>query len=201
MQLYDKNDQLGLLDVVRRRYEGRGANDEFSRVVGDGTLWLALLIGLSTLPWQGKNAGFERALCLSTGARRADLLSSQDVGHMAGLLNRLDEKKARAVQELAPKAINLLDCLETILHDRWDSILSSQAEMKVVHEVADLLWRGGIGWAVVLESAPWDSRLRIYLHLKATDIRVAPGFYINVSKAGERDCEIKALLDELASTE
>ena len=41
----------GLISIVRRRYEAEGRLGVFSQVVGDGTLWLALIHAISGIEW------------------------------------------------------------------------------------------------------------------------------------------------------
>jgi hypothetical protein len=71
------------MGAVRVRYEAEGRGDDFYRVVGDGTLWLALLASLGGRPWEGQNAGFERAYALRGVYGARELIASLNVTRLA----------------------------------------------------------------------------------------------------------------------
>lgn len=191
--------ERGLLAVVESRYSGEGRQEDFSRIVGDGMLWLVLLISLSSLDWEGTEGNFEKALALRSVLRQRQLLASTQTGRIQTLFACLERRQAQDLTERATHTIGQLDELEEHLESQWEHLLTTQ-ESAVVHERGDLLWRKGIGWAIAREesAAERGANFTIYLHHRGSDRTVrAAGFYINVTKAGQSDPTIAALLAQL----
>jgi hypothetical protein len=185
---------VGLLEAVRNRYLKEGKDEEFRQIVGDGTLWLALLSTLALLPWSGINGGLRKALALQSLFESRDLLASAQGGRMQTLVARLEEQQARGLMEVAPSIVGTLGRLENALKERWTSLLEIQAEGQLCHYSNDLLWREGVGWAEVLKDTPCSANVAAYLHAKAAVTTLGEGWYVNVSRAGETDPEISAFL-------
>lgn len=186
-----------LLSAVKSRYEAEGRGDDFYRVVGDGTLWLALLASLGGGAWEGHNAGFERAYALRATYGARELIAAGDPGRLGILLDRLGERQVRAVLEEAPGAAALLDALEGDLRGRWDSLTGEQKAARPTQRPGDLLWHPRAGWAEVLEKKEWGANFRAYLRSKAAEITAKTGFYLNVIRAAEADAALAARLREL----
>lgn len=192
----------GLLATVEARYRERGGQEDFCRIVGDGTLWLDLLVSLSSLGWEGAEGRFEKALALRSVLRQRELLASAHADRLRLLFARLDRQQAQDLVEGATRIIGLLDELENHIESRWEPLLTSQEEREVVHERGDLLWRKGTGWAVAREEAIAQRGAKIELHLHDFgDSRrvMAAGFYVNVTKARLSDPTIAALMARLLS--
>ncbi len=191
--------QRGLLSALRKRYVEHGQEAELRRIVGDGTLWLALLNGLASMTWKGQNGPFEKALALRSVLLAKDLLESSDAGRMRTLVARLEQKKIRAsLLAAAPEAARVLDRLEACIRERWSALVEGQEAAELLHQTGDLLWREQVGWATALEERRARSRgrpLEVYLHFRSRKSPVrAAGYYLNVSRAAEQDGEIAVLL-------
>jgi hypothetical protein len=192
---------MALLGAVRARYEADGKADDFYRVVGDGTLWLALLASLGGGPWEGRNAGFERAYALRAVYGARELIASGDPGRLGILLDRLGERQIMAVLKEAPGAAASLDSLEAELRCRWDSLIAEQRAARPLQQPGDLLWHPKAGWAEVLERSGWEANFRAYLRSKASEITAGKGFYLNVTRAADADAALGARLWELENGE
>ncbi len=188
-----------LLGAVRERYRAEGREQDFLKVAGDGTLWIALLASLSGAAWEGNNVEFERAFTLRAVFKARDLIASGDAGRMAALLDRLGERQARAVLEEVPEATRLLDALEEHLCGRWDQLTEAQRNARPFQHVGDLLWHPKAGWAELLEEKEWGVKCRVYLRSKAAQIIAGGGFYLNVTRAAEDDALLRARIEELES--
>ncbi|MCP3962319.1 MAG: hypothetical protein GY719_31130 [bacterium] len=186
----------GLIAAIRGRYRQGGQGDDFRRIVGDGTLWLALLNGLASLPWRGRNGTFEKALALRSVWGAKELLDSSDAGRMRTLVARLTQKRIKAsLLATAPEAARQLGRLEAKIHERWSALIETQEAEDILHQPDDLLWRERVGWATVLEEEPGNVPLEAYLHFRSQATKVKPaGFYVNVTHAAEGDAEIASLL-------
>ncbi len=196
--------QLGLLTALRTRYRQQGQADEFRRITGDGTLWLALLNGLASLSWKGQNGPFEKALALRSVFRAQDLLESSDAGRMRTLVARLEQKRIRAsLLAAAPETAGVLDRLEARIGEKWNALVDVQEAQRTRHRSGDLLWRAQVGWATALEERPASAAetIEVYLHFRSQKSKVkAAGFYLNVTRAAEEDSEIAELLKELMTS-
>jgi hypothetical protein len=187
----------GLLETVRSRYREAEKEEEFQHIVGDGTLWLALLSTLALLPWSGVNGGFRKALALRSLFDARDLLASAETGRMRNLVARLEEQQARAAIEVAPSVVGMLETLEATLRDRWARLLEVQEQRRTGHDPNDLLWREGVGWAEALEEAPWPANIKAYLHATAAATTLGRGWYVNLSKAAGPQGELSGLLSAI----
>ncbi len=185
---------VGLLEAVHNRYREAEKDEEFRLIVGDGTLWLALLSTLAFLPRSGVNGGLRKALELRSLFEAKDLLASAETGRMRTLVARLEEQQARALIEVAPSAVGMLGRLEAALKDRWAGLLEIQTKQQTCHHDNDLLWREGVGWAEVVKGTPWSANIEAYLHARAAVTTLGMGWYVNVSRAAEIDTELSEFL-------
>ena len=187
------------MSAVRARYRQGGQESDFLRIVGDGTLWLALLNGLASLPWKGRNGPFEKALALRSTFRAEELLASADAGRMRSLVARLVEKRLRASTLAdARLAAEHLDLLEAKILEKWICLIEAQEIHEIVHQPGDLLWRDQAGWATAQEErlAKAAETVEVYLHLRSRRIGVrAAGFYVNVTRAAKQDPDVGVLFE------
>jgi hypothetical protein len=189
----------GLLDAVRARYREAGREADFMRIVGDGTLWLALLSSLANLPWKGRNAGLKKALALRAVYEASDLVASGDAGRMRHLLSRMEEQKARAVIDTAPRTVVALRRIEAALRERLKETLARQEQNRIRYAAGDILWKSETVWAENSRDAIWGENTEAYLHLRARVALVKTSLFINVTKAVLSDESLALLLKEVSS--
>lgn len=189
----------GLLDTVRARYREADRDADFLRIVGDGTLWLALLSSLANLPWKGRNAGLKKALALRAVYEASDLVASGDAGRMRHLLSRLEEQRARAVIDTAPRTIEALRRLEAALEERRKETLAKQEREGMRYEAGDILWKPETVWAENVSDVVCGENTEAYLHLRARVALVKTNLFINVTKAVLSDEILALLLKEVSS--
>jgi hypothetical protein len=189
----------GLLDTVRARYREGGKEADFLRIVGDGTLWLALLSSLANLPWKGRNADLKKALALRAVVEASELVASGDGGRMRHLLSRLEEQRARAIIDTAPRTIDALRRLEAALQERLEETLAKQERDRMRYEVGDLLWKPETVWAENVSDAVCGENTEAYLHLRARVARIKTNLFINVTKAVLSDKTLALMLKEVGS--
>lgn len=190
-----RQNKTGLIQEVQSRYRKEGKEADFVRIVGDGTLWLALLTAVSLPAWHGENGGFEKALAIRSVVLSRDLIASTETGRMGALVANLDERRARSIMKIAPRAIGLLNELEEMLRSTFQSVLDAQRTQGISNSAGDLLWKPEAGWAECQESSTWGDKLEGYLHLRA-DIRlISSRYFINVTKAAREDRRIAKIVE------
>ncbi len=175
----------GILCGVHKRFRSEGKEEIFLEVVGDGTLWLALLGSFSIREWSTEKVAFERALALRDVFNEGFLLSSADNDRVANLIGLAGWCSETLLTE-AVRVTDALSQLEEDLESQFDKLIHSQQEAEQMHEPDDLLWRPQAGWAVAQEKAAISTAatLKVYLRLRARVVKVrAAGFYINVTRA------------------
>jgi hypothetical protein len=204
VQVFDKlfshgKTSRGLLDVVRARYHEGDKEEDFLRIVGDGTLWLALLSALANLPWKGRNAGLQKALALRSVFEASELIASSDGGRMRQLLSGLEEQRARSVIRLAPLAVDSLRKVEAYLKENSRDLCAQQEKEKLRFEAGDLLWKPEAVWAENKSDVTCGENTEAYLHLRAAVTRVKTSLFINVTKAKLRDRTLARMMEEIES--
>jgi hypothetical protein len=190
----------GLLRKVRLRYREDQNEVDFLRIVGDGTLWLAILSALANIRWQGQNASLKKSLALRLLLQSSDLTASPDSGRVRQLLSRLEEEKALAVIQKAPRVVDSLRRIESVLLDELKALFDHQEKMRTSYEAGDLLWKPETVWAENRADAAWDENGDAYLHLRAAITKVKLKLFINVTKAAqwnERLAQSLVALDEI----
>jgi hypothetical protein len=192
-----KNNLQGLLNYVYKRYCDTETGDQFTQIVGEGTLWLALLYSIASTPWTGQNASFRKAFALRLLSRSENLVASTNSGQMASLITRVEEAKIRAVFMLAPVAVILLSDLENILNRDRETLFSLQDNSQNICDVGDLLWMPANNWAECMETSSLQSNFLAYLHLRATTKKVSGKLFLNISKISNQRNDIAQLLAKI----
>lgn len=194
----DGSKRHGLLESVRERF-GQAGNDRlFADVVGDGTLWVALVGALGAVSWNGPHARLARALSLRDAFRCESLFARAAPVRLRDLLARLSITDAgEGLLQEAGRVSGILDGLEGLLTAN-DAVLRT-AQKDQSHMNGDPLFRAGVGFASARESAETNSRQKLYayLRIRAAVVKVVADYYINVRLAAATDQRIAAALREL----
>lgn len=189
--------ESGLLATVRRRYTSEDRDQTFQKVVGDGTLWVALAAALVQVDWKGMSRGLDRALALHQVFEEPALYATAEVGRLGHLLARHGDARAAVLVD-APTAAYAVRQVARILAENFAAlkILPSSG----VHRVGDPLWHPWAGFARVEEKSPNSdpTTLRVYLHKRGRIVTVLANHYLNVRLAAESSQEIAKALSLLA---
>lgn len=174
----------GLLQEVGDRYQEKEQYDVFLQVVGDGTLWVALLATLAQVRWQENFERFERAINLYRVYSCEVLRSDTSVGKLGALVTRIQVEKAKTlITDEAPEIAEAIDAIESVLAANYEELIEKQK--RVVHQEGDLIWNQNVGWGVVKIPGSGTS-MEVYLHLRASQVTVlTKGFYVNLRAAAE----------------
>lgn len=186
----------GLLRTVERHYFDGGKSSIFREIVGDGTLWMALVATLGNSTWQGIGATLDKALAIREVFRAPELISSAKSSRLTGLLGQLRIQDARSyLSVVAPETSRLLDNIEQEIRPVWEQEARSQFERTTIHHVGDWLWRANVGWAICLADA--GNRDNLQVRLRGAETKVGAGFYVNVSQLATRNHQLSELLVDL----
>lgn len=192
-----RQNKTGLIQEVQTRYRNEGKEAAFIRIIGDGTLWLALLTALSLPAWEGENGGFEKALGIRSVGLSQELIASTKVGRMGAIVANLDERRVRSIMRIAPRAIDLLNSLEHSLQSNFETLLEFQRTHQTDNSGGDLLWKPEAGWAECQESSAWGEKLEAYLHRRADTRLISSKVFINITKAAYENSHIGKMLEAL----
>ena len=196
MALPGANIPGGMLDRVQKRFRDEEKEQIFEDIVGDGTLWLALLGNLSIRAWSGEGGAFDRAFALRDVLTHRALLSSTDNDRIRQLIARAGWDSEATVAD-AVRVTEVLDRLEEDLESQWKELSCRQEKAELVHKPGDLLWNPVVGWAVAQEQAAIRRgvKIKVYLRRRATIVMVmAAGYYVNVSMEETFRCHSNALV-------
>lgn len=189
----------GLLRTVEQRYVENGQAGLFGDVVGDGTLWMALIATLGGGPWQGLGTFIDKALAIREVFRSPSLISSAQVPRLSGLLVQLRIEDARAfLSVVAPEVSDLLDRIDNCLRPVWEQAALEQSKRPIAHRAGDLLWRPNAGWAVCLADSTAAENMEV--RLRGEKKKVKASFYANISDLTKRNHQLSDLLADLDRT-
>lgn len=191
--------QPGLLNAVLERYKLEGRDDTFGKVVGDGTLWVALAGAVSQVDWSGTSRGLDRGLALREVFEEPILTLGTGTGRLSYLLSRLQTGDTRGALLLeASKVAQVIGDIERILEKDFPSFQSSQIGGR--HIAGDPLWNPHAGFARAEEDAPIDehSSLQVHLRKRGEVVKIKANFYVNVRLAAKASPQLADLLTFLA---
>lgn len=187
---------FGLLDAVRRRCQETGQAEAFNVIVGDGTLWAAMLAGISRAEWSGQDGKIKKASALRKVLLSQQLLASADSRRMGALINSVERQSgASSLLALAQHASAGLTQIERYVSDNMASLQALSS--KAIHMAGDVLFHPDRGWAFVLKQDPDGMKLEVYRQNSAKVMKVVAAFYLNVTRAAQSDSKLLALLKAL----
>jgi hypothetical protein len=189
----------GLLEAVHHRFREAGDERLYLDVVGDGTLWVALVGALCAVPWDGPHAHLDRALTLRDVFRERRLFATATVGRLHDLLARLKiEQGNRDVLSEARRVSSVLSGLEGRLVGQESEFRAAQIGRD--HQVDDPLFRSQVGFARARETVQIHDghKLKIYIRSRADVKKVVANYYVNVRLAGDLDPEVAVCLGGLS---
>lgn len=184
----DHSDQReALLDAVGRRYADGGHTEAFAREVGDGRLWLALLVALDMLSGGSTEERLQQLTLFRDFVSRRELLESARESRLIELFHSYSTPDA--IEAAGSRAMRLghsLRKLECSLKRSYEQIMVAQASME--YDVGDLVWSPKAGWGIAKKD-PQQGKVEVYV-AKGNDARKFKtrrdskpyGWLVNVSK-------------------
>lgn len=159
------NGSVGLLNAVRLRCESSGQVEAFRAIVGDGTLWTALLAGVLKTAWGGANSGIKRAFALRKILLSRDLLASAAPGRISNLLTNIERKSGvSSFLVAAREATAILTDIEKHLNVNWGKFTTQQLSFRPAHVPGNALFHPTGGWAFVIDQdvVSDETKVRVY---------------------------------------
>ena len=176
-----------LLTAVGRRYADNGHAEAFAQEVGDGRLWLALLVGLDLLPSASIEERLQRVTLFRDFVSRRELLESASETRLVELFRAYSTQDAlEAAGSLAMRLGRALRELEGTLRRSYGQVLVAQASM--TYDAGDLVWSPKVGWGIAKEDEQ-QGRVAVYV-ARGDDVREFKtrrdskpyGWFVNASK-------------------
>jgi len=183
-----------LLDTVRRRFEAEGAADQFEAAVGDGQLWLTLLVACDMVSGDSMQRLLTKAAIFKAFIERIDLVANTDTAALRQLFRRFYDSDALAaalgrVHELG----NSLRRLEDQLRSRYEALKEGQRTVPLLFRCGDVVWSPKGGWGIAEEDQK-ATQVRVFV-VQAGEIRLfsADGWLVNVSRLEENPAADEAM--------
>ena len=190
----------GLIEHVALRYKEEGESQSFDQIVGDGTLWFALLSSVDRFSWNGPAGSIDRAFVLRDIFRSRNLVASADIGRLRTLISKDQQLQLKEVLEYAPKIDQIFSRLEALLASKFDEVIENQLRDKGGFQPSDLMWSQKGGWGVLSDAKPpGPDFLAVYLHKRADERFVKNGFFVDVTLAAKTDASLASCLEELTA--
>ena len=176
-----------LLDAVGRRYADGGHTEAFAQEVGDGRLWLALLVALDMLSGGSTEERLQQLTLFRDFFSRRELLESARESRLIELFHSYSTPDAiEAAGSLAMRLDRSLRKLERSLKRSYEQIMVAQASME--YDAGDLVWSPKAGWGIA-KKRPQQGKVEVYV-AKGNDARKFMtrrdskpyGWLVNVSK-------------------
>ena len=197
-----------LLTTVCRRYEAEGHPEALERAIGDGQLWLALLVAWSLLPDATTEERLQQVTLFRDFLSRRELLGSAEERRLIGLFGAYSTPEViQAARTRAMRLGRVLRDLEHSLRQSCEQVLEAQASMGLEPQAGELVWSPKGGWGITTEDQQGQN-VKVYV-AKADDVRTfrAQGWFVNVSRLGDTPGAwvglraAAALLQELANVD
>ena len=180
------NQREALLTSVGRRYADGGHNEAFDREIGDGRLWLALLVAWDLLPGATTEERLQQVTLFRDFVSRRELLESTEESRLIGLFRAYSMPDA--IEAACSRAMRLGRAtrdLECSLGRSYEQVLRAQSSMELEYQAGELVWSPKGGWGITKEDQQGQN-VDVYV-AKGDDVRtfLAQGWFVNVSRLSE----------------
>ena len=172
-----------LLTSVCQRYTDEKQSEAFERAIGDGQLWLALLVAWNMLPNATPEQRLQQMTLFRDFVSRGELLGSAEESRLIGLFSAyLAPDVIEAARSRAMRLGHTLRDLECSLGRSYEQLKEAQASMGLDHHEGELVWSPTNGWGIA-EKNQQGRNVQVYV-AKGDDVRTfrAQGWFVNVSK-------------------
>jgi hypothetical protein len=190
----------GLIATIQKRCETTGETEAFRQIVGDGTLWTAMLASLWKGSWNGANGGLRKAFALRSVLFSEQLLASADAGRMSALVRNAERVSGLAsLVDAARRAADDLMATEGYIKSNWDRFIAAQIKHPPMYETGDVLYSVSGGWAFVVEQTEINdgTKLKVYRQNAAANVVVKIAHYLNVTAMSKTDGTLASFIDRL----
>jgi len=197
------DNNFGILDHVKNRYEMNNNIEIFNQACGDGTLWIALLTAIDKVEWTGNNGYFHRAYSIQSILNHQSLISSTDVGRWKLLVTNHTFQQTTDWINKRLAISNALEKIEKQLITKFNFYISEQLDNE--HMLDDIIYGKIPRWGTVLDErigiSNSKNKMNIYLHkdggIKSTYL--SHGYFVNLRIASEKDDKLSKLISNFKS--
>ena len=175
-----------LLTSVGRRYADAGHTEAFNREIGDGRLWLALLVAWDLLPGATTEERLQQITLYREFVSRRELLESAEESRLIELFHAYSMPDGiKAACSRAMRLGRVMRDLDCSIGRSYEQLLSAQSAMELEHQAGELVWSPKAGWGITKENQR-EQKLKVYVE-KGDVVRPfkAQGWFVNVSRLSE----------------
>ena len=175
-----------LLTSVGRRCADGGHSEAFDREIGDGRLWLALLVAWDLLSGATTEERLQQITLYREFVSRRELLESTEESRLIGLFRAYSMPDAiKAACSRAMRLGRVIRDLDCSIRRSYEQLLRAQSAMELKHQAGELVWSPKGGWGITKEDQH-EQKLKVYVE-KGDDVRTfqAQGWFVNVSRLSE----------------
>ena len=152
-----------LLNTVRRRYADGDNSESFDRAMGDGQLWLALLVACDLLPDATARERLQQVTLFRDFISRRELLGSADQTRLIGLYGAHSAPDViEAARSRAMRLGRALRDLECSLRQSYEDLLRGQSSVNMGHQAGELVWSPNGGWGITTKDQH-DQHVDVYV--------------------------------------
>ena len=172
-----------LLASVGQRYADAGQREAFDSEIGDGRLWLVLLVAWKLLPRDTAEQRLQQVTLFRDFVSQRELLESAEKRRLIGLFRAYS--KRGDIEAACSHALRLGRALrefECSLKKSYDQVLQEQSSIGLEHKADELVWSPMRGWGITKEDQE-GKNVDVYV-ADGDDVRTfrAKRYLVNVSR-------------------
>jgi hypothetical protein len=174
--------RMPMFDLVQTRYQDEDRLDVFHHAVGDGQLWLVLIVAIDALPGASPEDLLRKLTLFRDVLSRADFLQVVDEPSLMALFrDYYDSDAIEAARSQASTLGGSLRRVEQLLGESYDLLNSASGEGRARHRKGDLVWSPKGGWGMV-EQEQQGEYVMVYA-VQAGEVKKfkADGWWISVT--------------------
>lgn len=180
------NRREALLTSVGRRYSDGGHTEAFDREIGDGRLWLVLLLAWDMLSGTTADERLRQITLFRDFVSRRELLESTEESRLTGFFRAYSMPDA--IEAACSRAIRhgrTIRNLECSLGQSYEQVKQAQSSIELKHQAGELVWSPKGGWGITKQDQQGQN---VAVYVAMGDV-VRPfrakGWFVNVSRLSE----------------
>ena len=194
------NHKPALLELVKHRYVDEDRHDAFLEAVGDGQLWLTLMVGIESLSGDGAEGVLSKLTLFNQLFEHQVLLAQADLPRVEFLYRHFhDPEVIRAARRHVAEAGELLHRIEGELRNRSKSLIADLDASDEGHKAGDLIWSENGGWGLVRSDEHAD-KVVTYMARSGDERTIkSTGWLVNVTRLSTQEASREELPSQLRS--
>ena len=194
------NHKPALLELVKHRYVDEDRHDAFLEAVGDGQLWLTLMVGIESLSGDGAEGVLSKLTLFNQLFEHQVLLAQADLPRVEFLYRHFhDPEVIRAARRHVAEARELLHRIEGELRNRSKSLIADLDASDEGHKAGDLIWSENGGWGLVRSDEHADNVVTYMARSGDERTIKSTGWLVNVTRLSTQEASREELPSQLRS--